>query len=142
MRWHILLIGAAALAACSCGGGSRKSELEGTWAAESVARDPAGKRGPDLAKMGAVQMTVADDQISIGSQGRYMMNGAFAVRPKQSPKEIDIVEKQKVTKGIYKLEGDSLTICLGRGGSMERPKDFAAEAGSENRLFVFKRQAP
>src|SRR5437660_10541793 len=108
MRWHILLIGAAALAACSCGGNSRKTELEGTWAAESIARDPAARRGPNAAQMGKVQLTIAEDQFTMTSGERRMIDGAFALRPKQDPKGIDIVDKKRVTSAIYKLEGDQL----------------------------------
>jgi uncharacterized protein (TIGR03067 family) len=41
-------------------------------------------------------------------------------------------------RGIYKIEGDILTICM-RQGSDERPTEFKSEEGSRTYLYVFKR---
>jgi uncharacterized protein (TIGR03067 family) len=41
-------------------------------------------------------------------------------------------------RGIYKLEGDTLTICM-RHGAEERPTEFKSEEGSRAYLYVFRR---
>ena len=41
--------------------------------------------------------------------------------------------------GIYKLEGDTLTICFGK---KEKPKEFESRTGSEFTLYVCERARP
>jgi len=40
--------------------------------------------------------------------------------------------------GIYKLDGDNLTICYDKGGL--RPTEFASNAGTKIMLIVLKRE--
>ena len=44
-------------------------------------------------------------------------------------------------KGIYKFEGETLTICYS-GIGKERPTEFASKAGSGAMLFVQKKEKP
>ena len=48
----------------------------------------------------------------------------------------------KAMLGIYKLEGDRLTICIPDGDKSKRPGKFEAGKGSDHRLLVFERPKP
>jgi thiol-disulfide isomerase/thioredoxin len=42
-------------------------------------------------------------------------------------------------KGIYKVDGDTLSLCLPANSDQERPGDFKAAPGTNQRLLVLKR---
>jgi uncharacterized protein (TIGR03067 family) len=63
--------------------------------------------------------------------------------PHQSPRAIDVLQVQgaegRVTlRGIYALEGDTLSICLGRPDG-DRPTFMRTGVGSGNTRIVFRR---
>jgi uncharacterized protein (TIGR03067 family) len=62
----------------------------------------------------------------------------FKLDATAEPKNIDITTADgKQGMGIYKLEGDTLTICRGEREE-QRPKEFKIEAGVQT-LTVLKR---
>jgi uncharacterized protein (TIGR03067 family) len=93
-----------------------------------------------IEKSGVVVIT--KDQITIKGEGdplilKYRSNSS------KNPKELDLVEDPKtITQGIYKLNGDVLTICLAKTPSKPRPSEFKAKPGLENGqwLMVLKRK--
>jgi uncharacterized protein (TIGR03067 family) len=91
------------------------------------------------------------------TEGRFVR--PFRLDPAKKPRAIDItekhtvvsfeggvqktVEKEVVVPGIYRLDGDTLTICYDSGGPSEgpeRPTKFASEPGSHVTLMVLRRQ--
>jgi uncharacterized protein (TIGR03067 family) len=69
---------------------------------------------------------------------------SFTVDQAKSPKEVDfkIINpkgKEENLKGIYKLDGDTLTLCKRNIDNEDRPKEF--KAGDSTLLAVFKRAA-
>ena len=67
-----------------------------------------------------------------------------AIDAKAKPATLDLKVESgsdagKVVKAIYKLEGDTLTICVAEPGK-DRPKAFAAREASGHTLMVFKKK--
>jgi uncharacterized protein (TIGR03067 family) len=112
--------------------------LIGEWIGESGVRG--GK--PENPPPGTTLTFLADGKLRFkeGKDGKSE-EGAYNADAKKSPSEIDITPpeaaKGETLLGIYKIEGDTLTLCFAMGG--ERPKEFAAPAGSEVMLVTCKR---
>jgi uncharacterized protein (TIGR03067 family) len=112
--------------------------LVGEWVGESGTRG--GK--PDNPPPGTTITFTADGNVRF-KEGKddKAEEGTYKADPKKSPAEIDIVPskdgKAPTILGIYKIEGDTLTMCIVMGG--ERPKEFASPAGSEVMLITCKR---
>jgi uncharacterized protein (TIGR03067 family) len=80
--------------------------------------------------------------------GKSLYAGTVRVDPRAKPAAIDFTHKQgvlsgKAWKGIYVLDGDTLTICdNAQNPDKGRPTAFEAKSGSGNVLITFKRAKP
>jgi uncharacterized protein (TIGR03067 family) len=59
----------------------------------------------------------------------------------KQPKEIDMNMVGGRYQGIYKIEGDILTICVAGRPWQARPKEFTGSLGSGQMQFVLKRKS-
>ena len=121
-----------------------QKQLQGTWIATKAERD--GKAADDVV---GHRLSFTGNRFQIQSKdGKLVYAGTVRVDPSAKPAAIDFehtegAPKGKVWKGIYTLDGDTLTICdnaanLDKG----RPTAFEAKSGSGYVLITFKRAKP
>jgi uncharacterized protein (TIGR03067 family) len=119
------------------GDGSDKERIQGAWRVESATI--AGKKASaeELKELQKDPMVFRGDKLV----GRY--EATFKLDPDKKPKEIDITAgtgKQQMTfRGIYRLDGDELTLCLSSVPDGERPAAFTLKEGDKAGTIVLKR---
>ncbi|MDQ6432508.1 TIGR03067 domain-containing protein [Mesorhizobium sp. LHD-90] len=116
-------------------------ELQGTWVATKVVSE--GKPAENLVGH-RLTFDGANFQIR-SSDGKTIFAGTTSVDPAARPASIDFVNTQgdavgKTWKGIYALDGDTLSIC-DNSPNLEagRPTALEAASGSGHALFIFER---
>lgn len=122
-----------------------KAEVErfqGDWV--MAASESAGVKLPPE-RFSTYRRTVKGDTYRIdiaNDSGPVTVRGRFALNPKATPSTIDAApEGGDVMLGIYKLEDDTLTLCMARSGE-PRPTKFSADAESRATMTVWKRAKP
>ena len=121
-----------------------QKKLQGTWTATKAERD--GKAADDVV---GHRLSFTGKRFQIQSKdSKPLYAGIVRVDPSAKLAAIDFehtegAPKGKVWKGIYTLDGDTLTICdnaanLDKG----RPTAFEAKSGSGYVLITFKRAKP
>jgi uncharacterized protein (TIGR03067 family) len=115
-------------------------ELQGTWKVTEFHT----ARGFSAVEDGRIiPYTFEGNKLITVGPGDVRVEIEYRLDPTKSPKQID----QRFTggaigpwiaKGIYKLEGDTLTICYG-GRNVARPTEFAAKPEDGRTMRVHKR---
>ncbi|HEX4146653.1 MAG TPA: TIGR03067 domain-containing protein [Pirellulales bacterium] len=85
-----------------------------------------------------------DDNYEIKVDGKVVEAGILDFDADVSPKAYNVTQYAKFNKpgvfrGIYKIDGDKMTLCYNTNADAKRPSEFAAKEGSTNRLYVLKR---
>jgi uncharacterized protein (TIGR03067 family) len=96
---------------------------------------------------GGIRFTfTADGKLTVHEPGggKGGEAGSYKIDPKATPAEIDLIPStagnEPTILGIYKLDGDTLTLCFHQGGrGSERPKTFESPAGAKAIVMTFKR---
>ena len=121
-----------------------QKKLQGTWVATKAERD--GKAADDVV---GHRLSFTGDRFQIRSRdGKTLYAGDFRVDAKTKPVAIDFEHtngglKGKSWKGIYALDGDTLTTCDNAPDlDKNRPTAFEAKKGSGYVLITFKRAKP
>jgi len=123
-------------------------------AKEKPKKDPPGLVGRwtvESATFAGMPIPKPDVTITFTADGKYetrapggdaKVSGTFTFDAKKDPAEMDVTDPAqanpgKVSAAIYKIDGDTLTICSSTDG--ERPRAFDAPAGSKFVLLTLKR---
>lgn len=146
MRRRLLIAALAlGLAACAAPAPEAKREavvrgLEGRW--QLVSETSNGKVLPDDF-VRRVSVSIRDGRHSVVIDGKTVAHEIpFDFDPATDPMtSIDRLPDGRVIRGIFKLEGDTLTSCVG-APDQPQPVQFAAPAGSGQVLRVFRRIPP
>ena len=139
-----LILGTGLVLAFAQPGEEARKKLQGTWTATKAERD--GKAADDV--LGR-RLSFTGNRFQIHSKdGKALFAGTVRVDPSAKPAAIDFehregVLKGKVWKGIYALDGDTLTICDNAPNlDVGRPTALEAKSGSGHVLITFKRAKP
>ena len=140
VAYHALAADAPA-AAKEGGAKGDLDKLQGTWLIVSM--EMGGKKAPEDEVKGYT-FVVKDDKATLSDGKGLTQEAVLKLDPGKDPKEIDMAVdeggKNEVHKGIYKLEGDTLTLCKSHPPD-ERPGAFATKEGEKwPALVVFKKK--
>jgi uncharacterized protein (TIGR03067 family) len=117
--------------------------LEGEWEVQSVTSN-----GNMTLNSSGLRYTFTGDGKWLiqrnGAESSPTLNRGFTSDPKQNPPTVDLITNVAAVNGsrllgIFKIEGDTLTICGTRTKGGERPTKFEAPEGSGLTLYVLKR---
>jgi uncharacterized protein (TIGR03067 family) len=119
-------------------------QLQGVWRPESVTVHGKKQEGIDLETFSGMTLTIdknkgilkAADDVPISV---YELTFDASKDPKTfDGKEVEGLGVGETTKGIWKVEGDTLFWCF----SKDRPKGFESKPDSSVILMIQKRQKP
>lgn len=117
-----------------------REKLVGTWKVVTMERN--GEKFDDET---ATQLTVefdAEGKWILKIAGNELMNGKSKLDPTKKPKEMDFTYDdgdEKLLKGIYELDGDTLKSVYSRAGDEGRPTKLESKAGSGHTYTVYSR---
>lgn len=133
-----LLVGIAVVAQGDDNAKKLEKKLQGTWTMTSlIERGNQTDADNIVASFEGNKVTVRDREQPIGTF-------QFTINASKKPAQIDFKHlegdnKDKVDVGIFRVEGDTLTVCINNQGD-ERPTAFTSKEGSPFLLCVLKRK--
>jgi uncharacterized protein (TIGR03067 family) len=112
--------------------------IVGEWDGEKAVRGGMERPVPE----GGIKITfTADGKLVVKEGNKDAAEGTYKVDAKKNPAEIEVTPPKEdgVRIGIYKIEGDTLTICRADKDSTDRPTKFESPDGTNVMLMTLKR---
>jgi uncharacterized protein (TIGR03067 family) len=143
-RWTILCVALGLIAAADSPADAGKKELDalqGKWSMAGL--EVNGEKVPPE-KFPSSRLEITGERYIVNT-GRSSHEMRIKVDPTKSPKTIDMTfqdgdNKGDTAEGIYKVEGDTLTICRPRLPPHERPTEFVTKPGTDRFIVTWKRE--
>jgi uncharacterized protein (TIGR03067 family) len=134
----LLALGLLGAAPKDDAGKKDRALMQGDWACESYTVNGFTLEADDAQ---ALFRTMKGNAYTVFRFSKALGKGTFTLDASKSPRAIDLTPAGagKPILGIYKIDGDTLTICYAAPGK-PRPAGFTAKAGSGNTLTVWKRE--
>jgi uncharacterized protein (TIGR03067 family) len=115
-------------------------KMQGVWAVTTytVGGKPFG--GPDE----GLRVEITGDRMRYTRGGKFLTEWTILLDPTRTPKVFDLRgvaggrTPGMLLRGVYRLDGDTLTICSGLDEKTDRPADLAGTAPG-HRLEVLRR---
>ena len=116
-------------------------KLQGEWT--MVSREMGGQKTRDEV-LKQFRLTITGDEWIVTYQGKENLRMKLKINPTKDPRTLDMTPKgeneEGVSLGIYKLEGDTLTLCrMMERGDVARPLEF--KTTREGEVVVVWRRA-
>ena len=119
---------------------SDKEKLQGSWVPVAAVTGGIERSEQEIKDKNFV-MVFTGDKVTIPAKDVTKQEVTYKLDPSQKPKHIDfLMPEDKLAKGIYLLEGDTLTVCVSEKENDERPKEFESKQGSNVVLMKLKRK--
>jgi uncharacterized protein (TIGR03067 family) len=146
MQKSLTILGILALLATSAAEDETRKDrerLQATW--HMVSLETNGRKAPEN-EIKNFKMVIAGDVLSF-KDGIDVKATIKQLDATTNPRLIDLEFKQPglngVLEGIYKIEDDTLTLCLySVPDARQRPAEFTGKEGSNQFLIVFRREKP
>jgi uncharacterized protein (TIGR03067 family) len=120
--------------------------IQGDWEVTSFMAEGKDAEGGEADKIKSATWVFTKDKILIKLDGETR-EATYKLDPTRKPRTIDVKitkapggEEGKKVPALYKLEGDSLTICLPIMNNTTRPTELETKEGSKQGLLVLKRK--
>jgi RNA polymerase sigma-70 factor (ECF subfamily) len=114
-----------------------EEKILGVWTSESA--EEGGQKAPEGAFKLAKLTFAAEGKIKVTQPDGTETDGTYKLDAAKKPKEFTYARANGASvTGIYKLEGDTLTICFNPVG--DPPTEFVSKEGTSVRLQVLKRE--
>jgi uncharacterized protein (TIGR03067 family) len=122
----------------------KEASIVGEWVGEKFVMS--GKEVPAAKGVKGLRFTFTEDgKVTVQNDKSDPETGTYKIDGTKDRAEIDLlmdVEKNRAaTLGLYKVDGDTLTLCFEftLGDKAERPTKIESPAGSSIMLMTFKR---